>query len=117
MTLFVAVFPIGAFLALTVNFVRIRVEGWKLCQIFRRPDPKTAEDIGVWQNVMEIMGILAVIYSMALICFTGSYMVNITWDMRWVIFMVSEHAFIIYKVFLTVAIEDVTEDVQIQLDR
>ena len=28
--------------------VEIRVDGWKLCQLCRRPEPRSAEDIGTW---------------------------------------------------------------------
>ena len=30
--------------------------------------PKNAEGIGVWQDMIEILGVLAVIYNVALVC-------------------------------------------------
>lgn len=115
--MYVAVFPIGPFIALMAAFVKIRIDGWKLCQVYRRPQPKTAEDIGVWQNVLDIVGVLAVINNFALVFFTGRYLEDVTWDLRWVSFLAVEHAAVVYKVFLSVTIEEVSEAVQMQLDR
>lgn len=33
---------------LIIRIAEIRVDGWKLCQICRRPEPRSAEDIGTW---------------------------------------------------------------------
>ena len=48
-----------------------------MVSLMRRPDAEMAEGVGMWSNLMEAMGILAVLTNTAIICFTGgglSYM-------------------------------------------
>ena len=35
-------------LAFVSAYIQIRIDGWRLCQAHRRPQPKTAEDMGEW---------------------------------------------------------------------
>ena len=78
--LFVAAFPIGPTFAFASAYIQIRIDGWKLCQAHRRPIPRTTEDIGVWQDMLEILSALAVLFNMALIAFTGQYLINYTYS-------------------------------------
>eukprot|EP01036_Dinobryon_divergens_P029901 gene29901-39071_t len=55
--LFVAAFPLAPTMAFISSYIQIRIDGWKLCQ------PKNAEGIGVWQDMIEILGVLAIIYN------------------------------------------------------
>lgn len=64
-----------------ISFIRL-ADAWKLCQIFRRPQPMAAEDIGTWGDMLEVMSALSVIYTFALIMFTGNYFRNSTWTVR-----------------------------------
>lgn len=77
--LFVSAFPIGPVLAFVSSFIQIRVDGWKLCQAVRRPEPRTNEDIGVWEDMLEIVSVLAIILNMAVLTFTSSYLENYPW--------------------------------------
>lgn len=36
------------FYILQYNSLELRVDAWKLCQQSRRPEPRSAEDIGTW---------------------------------------------------------------------
>lgn len=116
-SMFVAAFPNGIAIALISCEARLRIDGWRLCQAFRRPQPKIAEDIGVWENVMHFLSIVAVVYTFAIICFTGDYLQDVTWAYRWIYFLLMEHATLFIKIYLIIAIEDVPEDVTIQLAR
>lgn len=116
-SMFVAAFPNGIAIALISCEARLRIDGWRLCQAFRRPQPKIAEDIGVWENVMHFLSIVAVVYTFAIICFTGDYLRDVTWAYRWIYFLLMEHVTLFIKIYLIVAIEDVPEDVTIQLAR
>jgi len=115
--LFVAAFPLAPTLAFVSGYIQIRVDGWKLCQAFRRPQPKTAEDIGVWQNMLEIISILSVIYNFALIFFTSHYLIDIRMSMRWIMFILVEHVLFVIKFYLAEIIPDVPEFVETQLAR
>lgn len=115
--LFVAAFPLAPTLAFVSSFIQIRIDGWKLCQAFRRPQPKKAEDIGVWQTMVEILSVLGVVYNYALIFFTGRYLVDVKWSYRWILFVAAEHATLFSKFIIGELIDDVPEDVEIQLKR
>lgn len=115
--LFVAAFPLAPTISFVSGYIQIRIDGWGLCQLHRRPEPRTAEDIGVWQDMIEILSMLGVIYNFALIFFTGSYFVNVDWRYRWIIFILVEHAAFVLKYILSSVIDDTPEEVQIQLDR
>jgi anoctamin-10/anoctamin-7 len=47
-TMFVAAFPLATVFSFINNYVEIRVDSWKLCQLTRRARPTSAEDIGAW---------------------------------------------------------------------
>jgi len=90
-TMFVAAFPLTMLLALINNYVEMRVNAWRLCQTFRRPKPRSAEDIGTWFIVFEIISIVAVFTNAGIVCFTGKYLQEgYTWSWRvWVFIMMS----------------------------
>lgn len=115
--MFVAAFPNGIAIAVVSCEARKRIDGWRLCQAFRRPMPKIAEDIGVWENVMHFLSIIAVVYTYAIICFTSHYLKDVTWASRWVYFLVMEHVTLFIKIFLIIAIEDIPDEVTTQLAR
>ena len=45
-TMFVVAFPLAAVIAFISNYIEIRIGAWKLCQLSRRPEPRSSEDIG-----------------------------------------------------------------------
>jgi hypothetical protein len=52
------------------------VDAWKLCQLMRRAEPRSAEDIGTWQSILEITSIFAIFINSALVAFTATNMVR-----------------------------------------
>ena len=47
-TMFVAGFPLAIVMSLLNNYVELRVDSWKLFHLYRRPFPRSCEDIGTW---------------------------------------------------------------------
>jgi len=111
-TLFVAAFPLAPLLALVNNWIELRVDGWKLVQMHRRPFAVGAEDIGTWFSFLEIMSTLAVISNVALFVFTGSQLKDWGWLYRVIFFIVLEHILLTVKFMIAFAIPDVPEDVE-----
>lgn len=70
MTIFIVALPASCLVALINNFVELKIDGWKLCHVYQRPIPRSAEDIGNWQAVMSIICIVAIVTNAGLICFT-----------------------------------------------
>uniref|UniRef100_A0A3P9H4C1 Anoctamin n=1 Tax=Oryzias latipes TaxID=8090 RepID=A0A3P9H4C1_ORYLA len=60
-TIFVAAFPLAPLLALINNIIEIRLDAIKMVTLERRIVPKKTNDIGVWINILEVIGVLAVI--------------------------------------------------------
>ncbi|TNN87041.1 Anoctamin-9 [Liparis tanakae] len=60
-TIFVAAFPLAPLLALINNIIEIRLDAIKMVALERRLVPKKTNDIGVWIDVLEAIGVLAVI--------------------------------------------------------
>jgi Calcium-activated chloride channel len=117
MVLFVGAFPLSPTLALVSSYIQIRIDGWRLCQAHRRPQPKTAEDMGVWQEMIEIISFLGVVYNYGLIYFTSHYCATMSWEYRWILFIITEHFMFALKFVLSNTIDDIPEEVQMQLDR
>ena len=116
-TLFVCAFPLAPTMSCVSAYIQIRIDGWKHCQAFQRPTPKSAEDIGVWQDMVEILSYLGVVYNFALLFFTSHYLVDTSWAFRWIMFIAVEHTCIVIKLFISAVMDDVPEEVQMQLDR
>ncbi len=115
--LFVAAFPLAPTIAFVSGFIQIRIDGWKLCQAFRRPQPKIAEDIGMWQGMIEVLGVIGVTYNFGLIFLTGYYLRDFSYEHRWIMFIVVEHVAFFLKYMLSLLIDDIPSEVQMQLDR
>ncbi|XP_041852233.1 anoctamin-9 [Melanotaenia boesemani] len=60
-TIFVAAFPLAPLLALINNVIEIRLDAIKMVTLERRMVPKKTNDIGVWIDILEAIGVLAVI--------------------------------------------------------
>lgn len=116
-TMFVTAFPLATTMALVNNYVELRVDAWKLCQLTRRPEPRSQEDIGTWLNIMEIIATFSVFVNAGIVAFSGTFAINSTWTERIWIFMGMSSALFCIKIFVAFVIPDVPLDVEIQLAR
>lgn len=62
-TLFVVAFPLAPLFALLNNVFEMRLDAKKFLKYYRRPVPTRVKDIGVWFNIMAILGRIAVVSS------------------------------------------------------
>ncbi|CAN0037026.1 unnamed protein product, partial [Phaeothamnion confervicola] len=117
-TLFVAAYPLSCLMAFVSNYIELRVDAWKLLQqVCRRPEPRSAEDIGTWYAILETMSAIAVVTNSALIAFTSDLFDDQPMNVRVWIFVVFEHAMFAFKFLLATVIPDVPQDVDIQIRR
>ena len=70
-TMFISSFPLATLMALLHVYVDSRIFAWKLCHVYRRPKPMTAQDIGTWYSVLELMSTACVLTNSGLVAFTG----------------------------------------------
>ncbi|XP_061263574.1 anoctamin-9 isoform X3 [Bos javanicus] len=78
-TIFVAAFPLAPLLALFSNLVEIRLDAIKMVRLQRRLVPRKAKDIGTWLQVLEIIGVLAVIANGMVIAFTSEFIPRVVY--------------------------------------
>ena len=72
-TIFVIALPMAPFFALLKNIAEIRIDARKLlCQV-RRAVPVTVKNIGAWQEIVELITVIAVICNSFLIGFTSDF--------------------------------------------
>ncbi|MEE6499335.1 hypothetical protein FKM82_003417 [Ascaphus truei] len=64
-TLFVASFPLAPLFALLNNIIEIRLDAKKFITELRRPVAVRAKDIGIWYNILQAVGKLAVIINVS----------------------------------------------------
>lgn len=67
MTIFVVAFPLAPLFALLNNIFEMRLDAKKFLKYYRRPVPCRVKDIGVWFNIMAILGRIAVVSSVCLL--------------------------------------------------
>ncbi|NWV41944.1 ANO9 protein, partial [Grantiella picta] len=72
-TIFVAAFPLAPLLALLNNIIEIHMDAIKMMRLHRRMVPRKANDIGIWLQVLEAIGILAVIGNGLVIAITSDF--------------------------------------------
>lgn len=116
-TMFISAFPLAAVLSFVSNYIKIRTDQWKLCQLYRRPEPRSCEDIGSWLHILNIISILAVFINSALIAFTADVSINYSWWVRIWVFIGISLGIGIVKFMVAAAIPDVPYDVSIQIQR
>ncbi|XP_040826769.1 anoctamin-9 [Ochotona curzoniae] len=82
-TIFVAAFPLAPLLAFFSNLVEIRLDAIKMVRLQRRLVPRKAKDIGTWLQVLETIGVLAVIANGMIIAFTSEFIPRVVYKYRY----------------------------------
>ncbi|XP_063294417.1 anoctamin-9 isoform X2 [Pelobates fuscus] len=72
-TIFVTAFPLAPLLAFINNILEIRLDAIKMTRLQRRLVPRKANDIGIWLQVLEAIGVLAVITNGLVIAVTSDF--------------------------------------------
>ena len=140
-TMFFTAFPMAPLMAFLSNLMQIRMDLYKLCQLHRRAEPRSNEDIGSWQSILDIIGMIAVVSNSALIVFTSGYLKDYQHNKagsfhaldssptddekksrsvqgyKWLLFFLLEHSLILGKMLIDLISDDVPGDVEIQLAR
>jgi len=88
--LFFSVLPSLALLALGSHLVQIRADAWKLCSTQRRPFPAAVTGVGAWNEVMELLARLSVIWNASLIIFTSEFETHRSQAEKWLLLVLAE---------------------------
>ncbi|XP_033634933.1 anoctamin-8-like isoform X1 [Asterias rubens] len=116
--LFSSAFPLAAVCALVNNVIEIRSDAFKLCSSMQRPFSQRVENIGTWQDAMEVMGVIGVLVNCALLGTTGQVGRAFPWlSTAGVILVVVflEHIIIAVKFAIAYAIPDIPHWVSMEM--
>jgi hypothetical protein len=134
-TLFAAAFPPAPLLGLISNYTHLRLNLYSITNRTRRPDPRSAEDIGMWESIFRLLSLIAVMTNCALIIFVGSYLKDYQeWlpfqplntslstsrniqGYKWLLFFCMEHTILVGRAFIEFVIDDIPEGIKIQIGR
>ncbi|XP_040176414.1 anoctamin-8 isoform X2 [Rana temporaria] len=108
--LFSSAFPLAAVCALVNNIIEIRSDAFKLCSGFQRPFGCRVDGIGQWQNVMEAMGVIAIIVNCYLIGQCGQLqrlLPSLGPESAIIYIVVLEHFALLLKYIIHVVIPDI----------
>lgn len=73
--LFITALPIATFFSLLSNYVKVKLQSYKLTRLYQRPVPQGCQDIGTWQDIFKIISVISVVTNAAIICFTMDVLV------------------------------------------
>ena len=118
-TLFSAAFPAAPVLAFVNNTIQMRVDAYKFLTTYRRIQPQSAEDIGTFQTIFELLNVVGCISNAAILVYRTNILGGheISKHAKDIIFMVVVAAFVALIGFITVIIDDVPYDVELQIAR
>jgi len=117
LALFVSALPIASLFTLITNYVSSKALTWKMLVLYQRPIPIGAQDIGVWQEIMQTIAIISILTNGALICFTMDVLDRYTPHTRTWIYIVFMWSVGLIQQGIFVAVPDVPLEVVIQLQR
>ena len=118
---FSAVMPLTPLIVLINNMFQIRLDAYKLCRARRRPLATKAGGIGVWEHVLHIVTVLAVLTNCALMATTSSFVRGlIDFIGEWGLLMVVvgwEHLMLLVKYWMQASVSIYPQSVKDDMKR
>ncbi len=115
--MFSAALPCGTILSLVCNYYEIKSDALKFITEYRRPFPRSCEDIGIWQSIFEFLGVAAVITNAAIISFTMDIFSDSTIYFRFWFFIILQWVVFALRYIIQEMVPDVPSEVELQLER
>ncbi|KAF9313326.1 hypothetical protein BG003_005307, partial [Podila horticola] len=129
-TLFVTSFPVAPAFALINNWIDIRMEAYRLLTQYQRPIALRAQDIGMWEKIMEFVSFTSVITNAAIIAFSSLWIkqnlfttylhANSDGELlaaRLGFILVFEHVVFLFKIILRASIPSVPLTIKLAVQR
>lgn len=114
---FAVAFPLCPLMALVNNVIEIRSDAYKLLKAHQRPEPRTAEDIGSWYTIMDIMTYVSIGTNCAVVFFVSTFGDLFSTDGKVWGFIIAEHLVVFFKVMIAEYIDDIPEDIQQEMEK
>ncbi|KAF9212955.1 Anoctamin-5 [Podila verticillata] len=129
-TLFVTSFPVAPAFALINNWIDIRMEAYRLLTQYQRPIALRAQDIGMWEKIMEFVSFTSVITNACIIAFSSLWIkqnlfakylhANTEGELlaaRLGFILVFEHVVFLFKIILRASIPSVPLTIKLAVQR
>ncbi|KAF9418764.1 Anoctamin-5 [Podila epigama] len=129
-TLFVTSFPVAPAFALVNNWIDIRLEAYRLLTQYQRPIALRAQDIGMWEKIMEFVSFTSVITNASIIAFSSLWIkqnlfvkylhANQEGELlaaRLGFILVFEHVVFLFKIILRSSIPSVPLTIKLAVER
>ena len=117
LALFVTALPIASLFTIIINYISSKTLTWKLLVLYQRPIPVGAQDIGVWQEIMQTIASISILTNGALVCYTMDVLDGYTPHTRAWIYIIFMWTIGLLQQGIGLAIPDVPFEVQTQLKR
>jgi len=105
--MFSASFPLAPFIALVIGIVEVRVDGYKLTDISRRPIPFGSSGIGNWLEILRFLGTIGVLSNATIIVFTSTMLKIDELEHKWFIWLIIVNGLFIIKMVIKYLIPEV----------
>ena len=109
--------PCSSFFAFISNIFEVKGDAWKLMNLYQRPVPVIAQDIGAFQQIFTVIAGCSVISNAALMKFTLTVLNDFDQFTQWWIFVGFQWVMFTVMVVLASSIEEESQDTRIQRQR
>jgi len=109
LTLFASSVPIAPVLAVFNNWIEMRTDMFKWLTSYNKPFYRGADDIGGWYDILQIIGIAAVITNALLLFFSFPTLHTVTDNAMYVLWtvVILEHLIFLIKFIVSVVVPDI----------
>lgn len=102
-----ASFPLAPIIAFLLNVIEIRVDGYKLTNIVRRPFPAGAKSIGLWLPIMRFLSFAGIFTNASIIVITSDMVQTPDEQTRWFVWVITVNGLYILKEWIAHVIPEV----------
>ena len=88
-------------------YIESRIDIYKLCRLYRRPEPVKTESIGVWKKIFMFVAICGVFTNLGINIFSSGLLKNYTKKEKFLLFIYFEH----FLMFIIVVFWNIFPDV------
>eukprot|EP00697_Spironema_sp_BW2_P001322 gnl/Spiro4/11778_TR6221_c0_g1_i1.p1 gnl/Spiro4/11778_TR6221_c0_g1~~gnl/Spiro4/11778_TR6221_c0_g1_i1.p1 ORF type:complete len:778 (+),score=279.70 gnl/Spiro4/11778_TR6221_c0_g1_i1:85-2418(+) len=113
--LFAVAFPLAPLISLLNNWIQIRSDAFKMCEVLQRPMYKMSGGVGTWGHVLDMISICGVLTNVAVVGFTSeSYNTVFSSANKFWFVVASEHALAAVRFLFMMLFSDVPEEIKLR---
>eukprot|EP01035_Chromulina_nebulosa_P024470 gene24470-31867_t len=115
--MFITALPCATFFSFLSNFFRVKATLWMRINLYQRPVPTSAEDMGSWYSIFQILNAIAIITNAGLICITMDVLDGFSTAAHFWIFIGYQWALFSFFFAMNYFLSDIPEEAVIQKKR